>query len=125
MGYSGREGVDWTSGAAFLSSTPPGTGRGLMVVGPHIFLKDTDLDGYRGRGDLEGLGCGVNMIRTYMKFSKNKLKKKQTKFSFLSLTPVLPKGVSISVAFFYCGALDPGGSDCGSGGPGELGGSHS
>lgn len=55
-----------------------------------------------------------------------KKNKKQTKFSFLCLTPVLPKGVSISVAFFllWC-TLDTGGSDCSSGGLGELGGSHS
>lgn len=44
----------------------------------------------------------IHEILQEKKFKKKN--KKQTKFSFLCLTPVLPKGVSISVAFFYCDA---------------------
>lgn len=103
MCYSGREGVDRTGSAAFLSSTPYLAQEvRLMAVGLHIFFKGHRFGWVQMQGYLEDLGCGVNMIKTYMKFSKKKIKKnkKQTKSSFLCLTPVLPKGVSISVAFF-------------------------
>lgn len=64
----------------------------LMAVGLHVFfLKDTDLDGYKCGGNLEELGCGVTMIRTYMKFSKNKFKK-ESKVCLSIFDPSSPKG---------------------------------
>lgn len=73
----------------------------LMAVGLHVFfLKDTDLDGYKCGGNLEELGCGVTMIRTYMKFSKNKFKK-ESKVCLSIFDPSSPKGSKHFRSIFF------------------------
>lgn len=96
-------GLDWQCCFPFLQPYPAQEGR-LWQLGSTFSLKDTDLDGYKCRGNLEELGCGMNMIKTYMKFSKNKLKKKANKFFLSVFDPSSPKGSKHFSSIFYCGA---------------------
>lgn len=109
-------GLDWQCCFPFLHPYPAQEGR-LWQLGSTFSWKDTDLDGYKCRGNLEELGCGVNMIKTYMKFSKNKLKKEGNKFFLSVFDPSSPKGSKhfSSIFLLWC-TLDTGDSDCGSGG---------